>query len=47
MEPDPYRLMVESFGDSVMKDQPVAIPVSDSIANMQVLDRIAEAAHAY
>jgi xylose dehydrogenase (NAD/NADP) len=43
-EPDPYRLMVESFGDSVMGDRPVAIPVSDSIANMRVLDRIAEAA---
>jgi D-xylose 1-dehydrogenase (NADP+, D-xylono-1,5-lactone-forming) len=44
MDPDPYRLMVESFGDSVMGDQPVAISVSDSIANMRVLDRIAEAA---
>ena len=44
MEPDPYRLMVESFGESVMGGRPVAIPVSDSVANMRVLDRIAEAA---
>ena len=43
-EPDPYRLMVESFAESVMQDGPVAIPVADSIANMRVLDRIAEAA---
>jgi len=42
MEPDPYRLMVESFGDSVLKGRPVALPVSDSVA--KVLDRIAEAA---
>jgi xylose dehydrogenase (NAD/NADP) len=41
---DPYRLMVESFADSVMHDSPVAIPVSESIANMTVLDRIREAA---
>jgi predicted dehydrogenase len=46
-DPDPYRLMVESFGESVMNDQPVAIPVSDSIGNMRVLDRIAKAAQAY
>ncbi len=39
---DPYQLMVESFDDSVLHDRPVAIPVSDSIANMQVLDRIRE-----
>jgi D-xylose 1-dehydrogenase (NADP+, D-xylono-1,5-lactone-forming) len=43
-DPDPYRLMVESFGESVMRGRPVAIPVSDSVANMRVLDRIAEAA---
>jgi xylose dehydrogenase (NAD/NADP) len=42
MDPDPYRLMVESFGDSVLGDRPVALPVSDSIANMKVLDRIRE-----
>ena len=41
---DPYRLMVESFADSVMHDRPVEIPISESIANMRVLDRIAEAA---
>jgi xylose dehydrogenase (NAD/NADP) len=43
MDPDPYRLMVESFGDSVIGDRPVALPISDSIANMRVLDRIREA----
>jgi D-xylose 1-dehydrogenase (NADP+, D-xylono-1,5-lactone-forming) len=44
MDPDPYRLMVESFGESVLGGGPAAIPVSDSVANMRVLDRIAEAA---
>ena len=42
-DPDPYRLMVESFGESVLKDRPVALPVSDSIANMRILDLIREA----
>ncbi len=41
---DPYRLMVESFADSVLRDRPVAIPLSESIANMTVLDRIRVAA---
>jgi len=41
---DPYQLMVESFGDSVLHDRPVAIPLGESIANMRVLDRIREAA---
>ena len=40
---DPYQLMVESFADSVLHNRPVAIPLSESIANMRVLDRIAEA----
>ena len=39
---DPYRLMVESFGDSVLRGEPVAIPMSESIANMRVLDAIRE-----
>jgi xylose dehydrogenase (NAD/NADP) len=43
-EPDPYRLMVESFAESVLEGKPVALPVSDSVANMKVLDRIAKAA---
>jgi xylose dehydrogenase (NAD/NADP) len=43
-EADSYRLMVESFGDSVLHDRPVAIPLSESIANMNVLDRIRESA---
>jgi len=37
---DPYQLMVESFAESVLHDRPVAIPLSESIANMRVLDRI-------
>ena len=41
---DPYRLMVESFADSVIHERPVAIPLAESIANMRVLDQIAEAA---
>jgi xylose dehydrogenase (NAD/NADP) len=41
---DPYRLMVESFAGSVLHDRPVAISLSESIANMKVLDRIREAA---
>jgi xylose dehydrogenase (NAD/NADP) len=44
MDPDPYQLMVESFGESVFRDRPVAIPLDESIANMKVLDRIREAA---
>jgi predicted dehydrogenase len=44
MEPDPYRLMVESFAQSALGGYSVALPVSDSVANMRVLDRIAEAA---
>ncbi len=43
---DPYRLMVESFADSVLEDRPVAIPLEESIANMRTLDRIREAARA-
>jgi xylose dehydrogenase (NAD/NADP) len=44
MEPNPYRLMVESFAHSALGGYPVELPVSDSVANMRVLDRIAEAA---
>ena len=43
---DPYQLMVESFGESVLRDKPVALPLSESIANMRVLDRIRQAARA-
>jgi len=43
-EVDQYQLMVESFGESVLHDRPVEIPLSESIANMRVLDRIREAA---
>lgn len=41
---DPYQLMVEGFGDSVLLGAPPPIPIEDSIANMRVLDRIREAA---
>jgi predicted dehydrogenase len=43
-DPDPYRLMVESFGESVLEGRPAALPISDSVANMRVLDRIVETA---
>ena len=45
-KPDQFQVMVESFGDSVTDDRPVAIPLTESIANMRVLDRIREAAQA-
>ena len=37
---EPYRLMVESFGNSIVEGRPVEIPVSESIANMETLDRV-------
>jgi len=40
---DPYQLMVESFGVSVLENKPVAIPLEESIANMRVLDRMRDA----
>jgi predicted dehydrogenase len=43
-EADSYQLMVESFADSILEGKPVAIPISESIANMKVLDAIREAA---
>jgi len=43
-EADSYQLMVESFGASILHARPVAIPLSESIANMKVLDAIEEAA---
>jgi len=39
-----YQLMVESFGESVLHDRPVAISLDESVANMKVLDRIRVAA---
>jgi xylose dehydrogenase (NAD/NADP) len=45
-EPNPYRLMVESFGDSVIEGKPVAVPPDESVANMAALDRIRAAAEA-
>jgi predicted dehydrogenase len=43
-EVDEYQLMVESFGESILHDRPVEIPLRESIANMKVLDWIREAA---
>jgi predicted dehydrogenase len=43
-EPDSYQLMVESFGESILMGKPAAIPLSESIANMKVLDAIKAAA---
>lgn len=37
---EPYRLMVESFGDSILERRPVEVALSESIANMRTLDRI-------
>jgi predicted dehydrogenase len=42
-DPDPYVLMVESFGESISKDRPMAITLDESIANMKVLDRVRQA----
>ena len=42
-EADSYQLMVESFGESILDGKPVAIPLTESIANMKVLDQIREA----
>ncbi len=41
---DPYQLMVESFARGVLDGTPVELPISDSIANMRVLDQIRESA---
>ena len=43
-EVDEYQVMVESFADCILLDRAVAVPLSESIANMKVLDRIKEAA---
>lgn len=37
---EPYRLMVESFGDSIMDGRPAEIPLTESLANMRTLDRV-------
>jgi D-xylose 1-dehydrogenase (NADP+, D-xylono-1,5-lactone-forming) len=36
----PYRLMVESFAESILDARPAEIPLSESIANMRVLDQV-------
>jgi hypothetical protein len=37
---DPYQLMVESFGDSILEGRPAEIPLSESVSNMRVLDQV-------
>ena len=45
LEPvDQYRLMIESFSESVLSRRPVPIHPEDSGANMRVLDAIARSA---
>lgn len=39
---DPYRLMCEGFAEAVRSGAPVPVPLEDSIANLRVLDGIAE-----
>ena len=41
---DPYQLMVESFSRSVIQAAPLAVPGSDSLANLRVLDAIRDGA---
>ena len=43
---DPYRLMVESFADSVAAGRQPEISLDESVANMRVLDQIKEAMQA-
>ena len=35
-----YQLMAEEFADAVLQGKPLLFPVSDSIANLEVLDRL-------
>ena len=37
---DPYRIMVEEFGDAVLAGGPTPLPLEDSIGNLRVLDAI-------
>ncbi len=39
---DPYQLMVEAFAAAALDGGPAPLPAADSIANLRVLDRIAE-----
>lgn len=41
---DQYGLMAEAFADAVLDKRPVPLPPSDSLANMVVLDALANAA---
>ena len=37
---DPYKLMIEHFAASVIKNTPLLYPAEDGLANMQVLDKL-------
>ena len=37
---DPYRLMVEAFARAAARGEPAPIPLSESIANLRLLDRV-------
>lgn len=37
---DPYQLMVEAFGEALLRGTPAPLPLEWSIANLRVLDRI-------
>jgi D-xylose 1-dehydrogenase (NADP+, D-xylono-1,5-lactone-forming) len=41
---DPYRLMVEAFATSVLSDGPSPLPLSESIATAELIDRVRQAA---
>jgi xylose dehydrogenase (NAD/NADP) len=41
---DPYRLMVEAFVEAARSGGPAPLPVTSSIANLRLLDRIRDAA---
>ena len=43
---DPYRLMVEAFGDAALTGARAPLPMADSIANLRVIERIRDAARA-
>lgn len=41
---DPYQVMVEEFCDAALNGRPAPLPISDSVANMRVIDRVRAAA---
>ncbi len=41
---DQYQLMIEAFGNALLRGEPAPVPPQDAVRNMRVLDAIAEAA---